>query len=123
MAGRLNVVGSYNSGDIVTILEQFTYNNVTWGCTNKGWISMQYVDTGSTGTTTNTDNTTNTTGKTGTVTATGLRVRSGAGTDYAVVDSVRQGDKVTILEQTTVNGVTWGKISTGWISMDYVRMD
>ena len=25
-----------------------------------------------------------------------------------------------ILETTTVNGMTWGRISSGWISMDYV---
>ena len=31
------------------------------------------------------------------------------------------GQKVEILEQKTVNGMTWGKISKGWISMDYVK--
>ena len=41
-----NVQGSYNKGDVVTILE--TKNG--WGRTNKGWIKMEYVNT--TGTTT-----------------------------------------------------------------------
>lgn len=119
-----DVVGSYNSGDKVTILEQFTIGNTTWGCTNKGWISMQYVNNGSNNNTnTNTDNNTNTTGKTGTVFANGLNVRSGAGKDYPAVASLSKGDKVTILEQTTVDGVVWGKISNGWISMNYVSLD
>ncbi|MBP3684640.1 MAG: SH3 domain-containing protein [Oscillospiraceae bacterium] len=122
-----DVVGSYNSGDKVTILEQFTYNGTTWGCTNKGWISMQYVNNGASNAGTNNNTTTNTTtdatGKTGTIFASGLNIRSGAGTGYAVVGSLDKGDKVTILDQTTVNGTVWGKIATGWISMDYVSFD
>lgn len=110
-------VGSYNSGDIVTILEQFTYDGVTWGCTNKGWISMDYVSTN--GTTNN--NTSSTT--TGTITANGLRIRSGPGTDYNVVGSLNYGDRVNVTSQQTVDGVTWGNISQGWISMQYVSMD
>ena len=83
---------------------------------------MQYVDGGNSGTTNNTTNNTAST-VTGTVTATGLRVRSGAGTGYEVVGSVKQGDQVTILEQTVVDGITWGKISTGWISLQYVTLN
>ena len=121
-----DVVGSYNNGDKVTILEQFTYNGTTWGCTNKGWISMQYVNNGTSNAgsnnTTN-NNTTDATGRTGTVFASGLNVRSGAGKGYAVVGSLDKGDKVTILEQTTVDGTVWGKIANGWISLDYVSLD
>ena len=119
------VVGSYNSGDKVTILEQFTYGNTTWGCTNKGWISMQYVNDGSSTSTGNTTNTTTetTTGKTGTISASGLNVRSGPGKAYAVVGSVKHGQKVTILEQEKVGEEVWGKISTGWISMQYVSLN
>jgi uncharacterized protein YgiM (DUF1202 family) len=118
------VVGSYNNGDKVTILEQFTYGNTTWGCTNKGWISMQYVNNG--GSTTNnsgTDNTVADGGKTGTIIASGLNIRAGAGKGYGVVGSLKYGDRVTILEQTTAEGVVWGRVSTGWISMDYVALD
>ena len=118
-----DVVGSYNNGDKVTILEQFTYGGTTWGCTNKGWISMQYVNNGSSNTNTNTDNSTNSNSKTGTIIASGLNVRSGAGKDYSVVGSLKYGDKVTILEQTSADGGAWGKISTGWISMEYVALN
>lgn len=112
-------VGAYAEGDSVTVLEQFTYDGVTWGCTNKGWISMAYVDTGSSGSGTSSGD-----GQKATVsTESGLRVRSGAGTDYDVVGSLKYGTTVTILSQKTVDGTTWGEISTGWICMDYVTLD
>lgn len=116
-----NSVGTYADGDSVTVLEQFTYDGVTWGCTNKGWISMAYVDTGS-GTSSGSDSSSS--GDKATVTAeSGLRVRSGAGSTYEVVGSLKYGTKVTILSQKTVDGTTWGEISTGWICMDYVSLD
>ena len=116
-----NSVGTYAEGDSVTVLEQFTYDGVTWGCTNKGWISMAYVDTGS-GTNSGSDSSSS--GDKAIVTAeSGLRVRSGAGSTYDVVGSLKYGTKVTILSQKTVDGTTWGEISTGWICMDYVSLD
>ena len=107
-------VGSYNAGDRVSILEQFTYNGVTWGCTNKGWISLDYVrldgtDTGES--------------KLGSVTVDDLNIRSGPGTGYAAVGSLNTGDSVTILYEVTVGDTTWGNIKEGWISMDYVDLD
>ena len=41
-----NIVGSYNRGDTVEIYAQFTFGNTKWGCTNKGWVSMDYVEVG-----------------------------------------------------------------------------
>lgn len=115
-------VGSYAEGDSVTILEQFTYDGVTWGCTNKGWISMKYVDTGSSDSSNSDDDSTD--GQYGTVVAEGgLRVRSGAGPDYEVVGSLKYGTRVKIYSQKTVGDTNWGEISTGWISLDYVSLD
>lgn len=115
-------VGSYNNGDVVTILEQFTYNNTTWGCTNKGWISMDYVDVdGDSSNSTNNNNSGS--GDTGTVIGNGLNIRSDAGTDFPSVGSLNYGDRVTILEQRVVDDMTWGKISQGWVSMDYIALD
>ena len=115
-------VGTYAEGDTVSVLEQFTYDGVTWGCTNKGWISMAYVNTGNTGSTAGDSSTSD--GQKATVTTqSGLRVRSGAGTNYDIVGSLKYGTKVTILSQKTVDGTTWGEISTGWICMDYVSLD
>ena len=111
-------VGSYGEGDSVTILEQFTYNGTTWGCTNQGWISMDYVDTDESGNNTNDDGT-----QSGTVIGNGLNIRSGAGSDYPAVGSLNYGDRVTILEQKKVGDTTWGKTSKGWISLDFVSLD
>ena len=136
-AGGLNIrsgpgtgyasVGSYAEGDTVNILEQFTYDGVTWGCTSKGWISMKYVDVGGSGSTNNsgsTDTSSNDDEVTGTITANGgLRIRSGPGSDYGVVGSLKYGDKVTIQRRETVDGTTWGRIDQGWISMAYVDVD
>ena len=70
-------------------------------------------NTGSTGTTT----------YTGVVTGSGVNVRSGAGTSYPVVGSKTMGDVVTITETVSADGMIWGKIDIGWISMNYVRMN
>ena len=49
-----------------------------------------------------------------------LRIRSGAGTNYSEIGRLKGGDPVTIYEQKTVNGMTWGNIGDGWVSMDYI---
>ena len=41
-----DVVGSYSQGDSVEIYAQFTINKTVWGCTNKGWVCMDYVEVG-----------------------------------------------------------------------------
>lgn len=114
-------VGSYTAGTTVTILEQFTYNGVKWGCTSKGWISMQYVDTGDSSS--DDDDTSTDEQLYGTVTAVGgLRIRSGAGSSYTVVGSLDYGEEVVITSRTIADDTTWGKISQGWICLDYVDL-
>ena len=49
-----------------------------------------------------------------------LRIRSGAGTNYSEIGRLKGGDPVTIYEQKTVNGMTWGNIGDGWVSMNYI---
>ena len=116
-------VGAYANGDSVTILEQFTFDGTTWGCTNKGWISMKYVNTGSSDTNTNTNtNTGSSSNLSGVITATELRIRSGPGTGFEVVGSYNYGDAVVILERQTANDIEWGKTNLGWISMNYVKL-
>ena len=88
---------------------------------------MKYVDVGGSGSTNNsgsTDTSSNDDEVTGTITANGgLRIRSGPGSDYGVVGSLKYGDKVTIQRRETVDGTTWGRIDQGWISMAYVDVD
>ena len=116
-------VGSYNQGDRVTILERFTYNNVTWGCTNKGWISLQYVDMDGETDDNNSGTVDTNDVVTGSVNANGLHIRSGPGTSYGIVGTLNSGDRVTITSTTVAENITWGKITTGWIAMTYVDVD
>lgn len=39
-------VGTYNHEDVVTILEIKEVDGMEWGCTDKGWIVLSYVDFG-----------------------------------------------------------------------------
>lgn len=120
-AGTTNgVVGAYNRGDVITILE----TNNGWGRTDKGWVSLDYVSTGAAnGSGIIGGNSTAPAAGTATVTATALNIRSGAGQNYETVGTLKQGDVVTILETTTVGTMRWGRISQGWICIDYVKMN
>lgn len=113
---KYDKTGSLNQGDTVNVLQRVTINGTDWGYVTGGWISMDYVDTGdSSGSTGGTSTTGN-----GTITAeNGLNIRSGPGTDYDSVGGLKKGDRVSIIEQKD----GWGRISEGWISMKYVKMD
>ena len=52
-----------------------------------------------------------------------LRVRNGPGTSYSVAGYLKPQEKVEILEQKTVGAMKWGRITQGWISLDYVILD
>ena len=107
-------VGSYNSGDRVKVLEQFTYGDTTWGCTDKGWISMGYVYQDGTDV-----------GKTveGIVTTDELNVRSGPGTGYDSVGKLYTDEVIKIFYQVTVGETTWGCTNQGWVSLKYVSLE
>ena len=107
-------VGSYNSGDRVKVLEQFTYGDTTWGCTDKGWISMGYVYQDGTDV-----------GKTveGIVTTDELNIRSGPGTGYDSVGKLYTDEVIKIFYQVTVGETTWGCTKDGWVSLKYVSLE
>lgn len=52
-----------------------------------------------------------------------LTVRSGPGTDWPKVGTLRNGDRVEIYEIKTVSGARWGFLGDGWIKMSYVVLD
>ena len=119
-------------GTKVKILERKTVNGVQWGRTDKGWVNMSYITLAgeNSGSNKPAENKPDDTQKpeenktvTGTVKLTSgtLNVRSAPGTGNKIVGSLRNGEKVTILETETVGGMLWGRISTGWISMNYVK--
>lgn len=112
-----------DTGDQLVITETATGGSYTWGKFKDGWICLKY---------TNYDIVTAPEPETpaepetwtGTIKVSStLRVRSGPSTGYDVVGSLKNGTKVEILEQKTAGAMVWGKISTGWISMDYVVLD
>ena len=112
------ICGYLYNGNTVQITETRTVGATLWGKTDSGWISMDYIvlsgnssnsGSGSTATITKTVNTDC------------LRIRESAGTSSSIVGYLYFGAKVEILETTTQNGSTWGRISKGWICMDYVK--
>jgi len=111
------IAGYLSPNEKVEILEQKTVGSTVWGRISKGWISLDYVvldnQTSTAPEQTQTD--------TKTVTADCLRIRSNAGTNNAVVGYLYTGAKVEILETTMVGDTQWGRITQGWISMDYVK--
>ena len=106
------IAGYYSNGAKVEILEEKQVGAVTWGRTDRGWISMAYVKV---------------TGESKpaavvrTVTASCLNVRADASTSSTVVGYLYRDAKVTILEQKQVGSTLWGKTSAGWIAMSYTK--
>ena len=117
------VAGYLSAGEKVEILEQKTVGGMKWGRISKGWISMDYIklNTAASAPAQPAPEQNQPQTVTKTVIADCLRIRSEAGTGYAVVGYLYNGSKVEILETKVVNGVTWGRVSKGWISMDYVK--
>lgn len=109
---NFDILGVLYLGNEVRILEQRAVDGALWGLTEAGWVSMQYVSF----------DFNETPSVKGTITAKVLNVRAGAGTNYEVVAVLNKGDQVQILEQTNVNGKTWGRTLSGWISMEYVNI-
>ena len=108
----------------VEILELKMVGTQQWGKISNGWISMDYVILDKTAEEEDSGNTSSGevwTGKV--VNANELRIRSGAGTNYSIVGYLKGGTKVTITEKKTNGSMVWGKISNGWISLDYVQLD
>ena len=105
----------------VEILEQKTVGSMTWGKISEGWISMDYVILDSTGSANNGN--TSTDSWTGKIIADELLIRTGPGTNYSIVSYLTYGTNVTITEKKSGGGMQWGKISNGWICLNYVALD
>lgn len=106
-------------GTVVEILEQKEVNGTNWGRIAQGWVSMTYIKLDETVQEPEEPERPET--FEGIVTATCLHIRQNAGTNYAIVGRLYKGEKVTILEVKDVNGVQWGRISSGWVCMDYIK--
>lgn len=141
------IIGSYFRGDVVTITEQTKVGSTTWGKTDKGWISLYYVellpaDSGSenqkpeekpedpkpedqkpedSGSASKPAEKVIATGVV--VDCTRLRIRKGPGTSYAEVGALAAGTPVEIYEKVAHGSQIWGRIDRGWICLDYVELD
>ena len=115
-----SIVGYLRNNDRVEITERRNNGGMTWGKTSQGWISLSYVELDSNSGSASSGSSSSGT-NTKTVTADCLHVRSEAGTSHSIVGYLYYGTKVNILETKDVNGMTWGRISNGWISMDYAK--
>ena len=117
-------VGVYKKGDKVTIIE--TKNG--WGRTDKGWVSMKYVDLEGTTDSDETDDKDDkdtselvTDGKTAVLgygvveDISSLNVRTGPGTDYDKVGSISAGQRLPYYQKSG----SWVRISKGWVSTTY----
>jgi len=86
-----------------------------------GWVSGQYVR--SVSATPAPGSSTTPSAKTAIVTASRLNVRSGPGTQYAVIGSLPNGTRVTVLEQRS----GWWRVQAGslkgWVASQYLRAD
>ena len=108
-------VGRLTRGTQVEILEV----KDGWGKMKDGWISLQYVTTQTGGSSSGSGSVTTgfAEGDTVYITADRLNIRSGPSTTYNKVGFLTNGYKVKLLE--IQNG--WGRISEGWISLNFVR--
>lgn len=150
-AGTNNgVITSVKKNDKLTYIGEKVVNGTRWYNVQvngkSGWIIGTYaklvkaVNTTTTTTakaaSTTKSATTTTTKKTTTtttapkyyvlVTGNHINVRSGAGTNYGVIASVKKNDKLTYIGEKTVNGTKWYNVQvngkTGWIIGTYSRL-
>ena len=112
------VCGSLKRGEKVEILEKKTVSGREWGRCSKGWICLRTYAKVETVTVGGNATTTKLIGK---VTASALNIRSSASTGATVVGKLYRGETVEVLEKKTVNGMSWGRCSKGWICLDYVE--
>ncbi len=125
-------LGQYKKGDKIILLEV----QGTWGRTDKGWVSMNYVKTDGTTPEIGTGNTGNqddpddktastlvTDGKTKVlgyvvIDISSLNVRYGPGTSYNRAAIVRDGERYAYYQEKS----GWLRIKSGWISKAYTEV-
>ncbi len=105
------------TGEMLEISEITTRGGLLWGRSGSKWIALKYTDYA--------DALDQLLPLWGRVTSTTLNVRTGAGTDYALVPNVQkaQGDFVLVSEWKSDGTMMWGRIDEGWIALPYVTFD
>ena len=104
-------------GEVLQIEEVISRGGLTWGRFGDQWIALKYTDY---------DTAIKAQfPKWGMVTSSTLNIRTGAGTDYALVEGVKkvQGDLVLVSSWKSDGTMMWGKIEEGWVALPYVTFD
>ena len=124
-------VGTRNMGAQLRILKVKSADGFVWGqvatspsdATPVGWVALMYTDyetvkNNASGSSTNKPVVSGTVVARATITYNGyVNVRSDAGTQNPIVGSLAYGTTVDVYETTYVNGIKWGRCSSGWFCM------
>jgi len=107
-----SVVGTVKKGDKYTLIQQKgDWIEIQYSSNKKGWVASWHVKF----------LTPNSSNGDGVVTADGLRIRKGPGTNYSILAHLNKNDRVSII-QTSGN---WLEISfqgmKGWVSREFVQ--
>ena len=121
--------GTYNQGDSLRIINTANADGFLWGqvatsstdTTPVGWVALMYTNYESVKDGGNSGN--SKVVATATITANGyVNVRSGAGTQNQIVSALPKGTKVDLYETTYVNGIRWGRCTSGWFCLSYASV-
>ena len=106
-------VSTYYKNTVVNVTETYQTGNYTWGKTSFGWFRLDYSNYAQAQFP-----------KYGTITTDGVNVRTGPGTSNDSVGKLNKGERVTITEEATGEGLRWGKMTNGnWVCLSYVTYD
>ena len=110
-------IGSLQENEQVLIVETYQMFSTWWGrLESGGWICLnRYVLMHNDQMLAHS--------ATVTITNSYLNVRSGPGTGYDWLSSLKKGDVVQILAIAEVDSAVWGRFSGGWISLQYTDFD
>lgn len=104
---------------VIETVEKFgaVWGRIAWGSGNEGWVHMKYIDLTNTleGTSSST-----TVLFSATVNVDELNVRKTADKNSDKVDTLTLGTVVDVYQTTTTEGVSWGRIHSGWINLTHV---
>lgn len=106
-----------NPGETLEIAEVVSRGGLLWGRSGDKWIALKYTDYN--------DALSKYLPMWGKVTSTTLNVRTGAGTDYALVEGAqkKQGDLILVSDWKSDGSMMWGKIEEGWVALPYVTFE
>ena len=118
-----SVITKLPKGTVVDVLESASngWKKIKTSGGTTGWVSGEYLTTGSAGNS-STNNSTSQTSYKATVNTDSLNMRKGAGTSYSVITKLSKGTVVDVIESAS-NG--WKKVKTsngtiGWVSGSYL---